>query len=67
MLSLNNCELKSLDNLPKLEGLIRIELSDNKFPMSDLKHVLKYENLECVSLSNTDVNSLDDIKCLGKL
>lgn len=67
LLSLNNCHLVSLENLPKLDSIIRVELMDNNFPMTHLKFLLAYPNLECVSLGKCDVKSIDDIKCLTTL
>ena len=64
MLSMNDCKLKSLANLPKLPHIIRLELMNNKFPASDLKHIVKLENLQSLSLSDNTIKSVDDLKVL---
>ena len=66
-LSLNNCDLKNLDNLPNLPQLNRIELSGNKFEPSELSKLLIYPELECISIGDNKINSIDDIKVLAKI
>lgn len=61
-LSLNNCELKTLNNLPNLPELNRIELMGNQFPASELSNLLIYKNLECVSIGDNQIDSIEDLK-----
>ena len=44
-LSLNECEIVSLENFPRLHKLLRIELFDNKITGSQLPHLLHLVNL----------------------
>ena len=41
-----DCKLNSLNNLPDLPNLIKIDLSDNHLKNEDLKELLKYKNLQ---------------------
>ena len=42
-MSLNGCELRSLENLPDLPKLIRLELIDNKLTGKTLAPLVKYD------------------------
>ena len=40
---------------------------NNQFPVSHLKYLQCYPNLECVSLSNCNIKTIDDVKSLSKI
>ena len=65
-MSLNNCGLKSLKNLPKLY-LIKIELSDNKIPGSELEHLKQYKNIAKIKFANNLVSSLKELDSLKSM
>jgi Leucine-rich repeat (LRR) protein len=69
-LALNNTNLKSVNNLPKLPKLDRLELNDNKIGMSADHPVNlgvlaeKYEKIKILKLSNNQIKTIDEIKTL---
>lgn len=72
-LSLNSTGLRSLINLPHMEKLERLELSDNKIGTSTLTdHSLLscipdlYPNLRVLKLSNNQIKHIDELKPLSK-
>mmetsp|Transcript_17444 Transcript_17444/g.19862 ORF Transcript_17444/g.19862 Transcript_17444/m.19862 type:complete len:212 (-) Transcript_17444:167-802(-) len=65
--SLNDCGLTSLDNLPNLTKLIRFELTDNKIPGASLANLSKLVSLQSLSIGGNPISSLDDLKPLTKL
>jgi len=68
VLTLNNCGLESLDNFPKLTGLVRLELVQNKFSGSELaKLVDKVPNLQMLIVGDNDIKEYSDIEALAKL
>ncbi len=66
-LSFNNCGLQSLENFPDYQRLTRIELMGNNFQTGDLKILLKFPELECLSLGENDINFFQDIALLIQL
>lgn len=66
-LSLNNCKLKSLNNFPNLPSLIRLELMNNSFPASDLKHIAALADLQSLSISDNTINVAEDLSPLSNL
>ena len=63
-LCMNNCQLKSLTNLPDIPNLTRIELMGNVFEPSEIQKLSKYKKLECVSIGDNKINSINDLKPL---
>lgn len=61
---MNNCQLKSLTNLPDIPNLTRIELMGNVFEPSEIQKLSKYKKLECVSIGDNKINSINDLKPL---
>jgi len=52
-LSLNNCRLKSLANLPNLPNLIRLDLANNHIVAKEMAHIANnYLKLETLKLGN---------------
>ena len=67
ILCMNNCNLKTLANFPNLENIIRLELSSNPFPASDLVHLNKLKDLQSLSINDNNIKSIDDLKVLKDL
>jgi len=68
ILSFTNTKITSLNNLPDLEQLRRIELNGNGLAGSQLVHLLKYKNLHTIKFSDnnvTDFAELEEIKELN--
>jgi acidic leucine-rich nuclear phosphoprotein 32 family protein A/C/D len=67
-LSLNGCELESLDNLPNQPELVRLELNENKFNTAELTKVVeRYPKLQILLLSDNNINDVNELKSLAKL
>ena len=67
-LSMVDCKLNSLNNLPDLPNLIKIDLSDNHLKNEDLKELLKYKNLqELRMVNNSGIGDWVQIKLLENL
>jgi len=67
-LSLNGCELESLDNLPDQPELVRLELNENKFSTSELSKVVeRYPKLQILLLSDNTINDVNELKSLAQL
>ena len=66
-LSLNDCGLVSLTNLPKKESLIRLELMENKFPARELEHLTTLTGLQSLSLGANRIEKLEDLEPLKRL
>lgn len=66
-LSLNDCGLVSLINLPKKESLIRLELMENKFAARELEHLSALTGLQSLSLGANRIEKLEDLEPLKRL
>ena len=66
-LNFKNCGLVSLNNFPKIENLIHLDLSSNKFPISDIKELTSLTNIQSISLCNLSIKTIEDIRPLTKL
>jgi len=67
-LSLNKCELESLDNLPTSASLIRLEITDNKFKASEVSKIVdKYPKLQILMLSDNNITDFPEIQRLSGL
>lgn len=68
-LSLNSTQLKTVANLPKMEKLERLELSDNKIGAgvpADLTVIAElYPNLRVLKISNNQIKTLEEVKGLA--
>lgn len=64
-LALNNCQLASLANFPNLPELARLELMGNALKGSELVHLKHLSKLESLSLSETLVESYDELTPLA--
>ena len=67
ILSMNDCQLKSLANFPNLPNLVRVELMNNSFPAEELKHLAGLKELQSLSISDNDIKTVDDLKVLAGL
>jgi Leucine-rich repeat (LRR) protein len=63
-MTLTNCKLVSLDHLPKVESLTKLDLSDNKISGADLKNLTIYGNLTSLFLSGNNIKTLEEIETL---
>lgn len=64
-LSLNGTGLKSLENFPKNEKLVRLELSENKITGDQLKHLSVYaSSLQTLKLASNKITSFKDLDFL---
>lgn len=66
-LSMNSTGMKSLDNFPDNENLMRLELNDNRLSGGELKKLLKYKNLHTLKFANNRVEKIADIEVLRPL
>lgn len=69
MLSMNSCNLRSLQNMPRLSKLKSLDLSDNRLTEEDIYLLIQYyggnrSRLEMLKLSN---NYIRDFKSLEVL
>ena len=62
------CNLSSLENLPDLPLLSKIELTDNHIKGTELTLLCKYKNLSELRIANNNgIKSFNEIKCLENL
>lgn len=66
-LSLNDCGLTSLANFPRVDKLIRLELTDNKFSGDQLQNIAFLTELQSLSLGGNPINNFSDLNCLSGL
>jgi Leucine-rich repeat len=67
-LSMNQCELSSLANLPRSDKIYRIELSENKITGDQLHHLHQYAGtLSTLKLATNNLASYEDVKALSGL
>ena len=65
-ISLENCDLRSLQNFPTNINLVELNLNNNNFPSSDLKKISKLKDLQILSLENNNIKNIEEIKILQK-
>jgi len=67
-LSLNDCGITTLENFPKLQSLIRLELMDNKIVPSSLGSLGKScPNLQSLSLGGNPIKEYEELKNIQNL
>lgn len=66
-LSLNNCQLENLNNLPNISDLNRIELMGNKFDPKEIAKLQSYQKLDCVSIGDNQINVVGDVAPLAEI
>ena len=67
-LSMNGTGLKSLENFPNSEKLVRLELSENKLTGDQLQQLGKYgECLHTLKLASNKISNFADLKNLVTL
>jgi acidic leucine-rich nuclear phosphoprotein 32 family protein B len=66
-MSMNECEIASLANFPNVPNLIRLELLNNKFTGSDLKHLTHLKSLQSLSIGINKIDTYEEIEQLKKL
>ena len=64
-LSFNQTGLKSLENFPKSDKLVRLELSENKLTGEQLKHLSIYSgSMHTLKLASNKISHLKDLEHL---
>lgn len=58
MLTLNDCEIKSLKNFPNLPRLIRLDLVFNQIVGEDLIHIHSCKHLQTLMLGANKIEKL---------
>ena len=66
-LTLNECNLITLENFPVLQNLSRLELCDNKLDGSSLQYLLHLQNLQSLSLGGNKIKTYEDLEYLKKM
>jgi len=66
-LSLNECQLTSLENFPNLPKLSRLELTDNKIPGSELAKLASFTDLQSLSFGGNQLKEFKDLEALKGL
>ena len=66
VLSLNECGLQSLKNFPALPNLVRLEVTGNEFPGSDLSHLTHLTQIRSLTLSSNEITSFEQVEILKK-
>ena len=66
-LSLNNCQLKSLNHFPQIKNLMTLELNDNQFPIRELLHLSGLTNLKSLDLDGLKIEKVEQLEPLKHL
>eukprot|EP00330_Aristerostoma_sp_ATCC50986_P007537 CAMPEP_0114588678 /NCGR_PEP_ID=MMETSP0125-20121206/11323_1 /TAXON_ID=485358 ORGANISM="Aristerostoma sp., Strain ATCC 50986" /NCGR_SAMPLE_ID=MMETSP0125 /ASSEMBLY_ACC=CAM_ASM_000245 /LENGTH=202 /DNA_ID=CAMNT_0001785199 /DNA_START=35 /DNA_END=643 /DNA_ORIENTATION=+ len=67
-LSLNECEIESFENFPKLPNLQRLEIFSNKFKGADLaKLVPQIPAITTLLLGENEISEYSDVECFKSL
>jgi len=66
-LSLNNCGLENLDNMPHLADLVELHLEENPFKGSALKGLSHLTNLKLLNLMRSKIADASDLSALSNL
>jgi len=66
-LSLNDCALSSLRNLPLLPKIVRLEITDNFLKPQDLITIAKMKEIQSLSLGGNYINNYEDLEPLKGL
>jgi Leucine-rich repeat (LRR) protein len=66
-LSLNDCQLKSLDNFPNLPNLVKLDLLDNNLSGESLSKIASQQSLQQLALGGNPIKTLEEVKVLSKL
>lgn len=66
-LAMNEVKLNSLQNFPKIENLLRLELNDNFIGGSEVSKLAENAKLHTLKLAQNKITTLDDINPLKSL
>ena len=67
-MNLSYCHLRSLKNLPVIQGLENLDISDNSLTGEDLHFInTTYKKLKVLSLANNAIKNLDYVALLSKV
>lgn len=65
--NMSSCKLISLENLPKLPNLIKIELNDNFLTEKDLVKLSQYPQLSEIYVAKNHISSFEELKSLSNM
>ena len=63
-LSLNDCQLKSLEIFPNLPNLIKLDLLDNGLQGESLAKIASYQSLQQIALGGNPIKTFEEVKVL---
>ena len=66
-LSLNDCQLKSLDNFPQIPSLLKLDLLDNHLTDDCISVIASISGLQALSLGGNQIKEISTLKALKKL
>ncbi len=66
-LNMSSCKLISLENLPKLPNLVKIELNDNYLTEKDLIKLTQYPQLSEIYIANNNINGFEELAKLSNM
>ena len=67
ILNMSLCHLISLENLPKLPNLIKIELNDNYLTEKDLIKLTQFPQLSEIYIANNNINGFEELAQLSNM
>lgn len=67
LLTMNECNLMSLENFPDLPNLTRLELCDNFFDGDSLQYLTNSKKLQSLVLGGNKIRKMEDIESLKNL
>lgn len=66
-LSLNDCQLKSLEHFPSLPKLLKLDLLDNQLTDECLGQIAPNANLQALSLGGNQIKKVESLSALKAL
>ena len=66
-LTMNECDLMTLENFPDLPNLTRLELCDNSFDGESLHHLGNLKKLQSLILGGNNIKKMEEIESLKQL
>lgn len=67
MISLNICQLTSLQNFPTVPSLNRVELAENHIKGDSLSNLVGNTNIVTLKLGNNKIATVSELQCLSGL
>lgn len=66
-LSMNACDLKSLNHFPVVKTLVQLDLCDNEFPAKELIHLKDLSQLKSLDLDGNKIEKVEQLEPLKEL